>query len=91
MAGSSNQPPAKIPVLAMLITTYELSQENGKPVFVATVSHTFLGDTEEELKGIMQAHAKTDQFFAGSLKGNWNGIILKNSEPVIYRAGGVAQ
>lgn len=91
MAVQSDQPPAKIPVLAMLITTYELSQENGKPVFIATVSHTFLGDTEEELKGIMQAHAKTDQFFAGSLKGNWNGIILKNSDPVIYRAGGVAQ
>lgn len=91
MAGQSNQPPAKIPDLAMLITTYELSQENGKPLFVATVSHTFFGDTEEELKGIMQAHAKTDLFFAGSMKGNWNGIILRNSEPVIYRAGGVAQ
>ena len=69
MATPSNQPPAKIPALAMLITTYELSQENGKPVFVATVSHTFLGDTEEDLKRIMYAHAKTDQFFAGSLKG----------------------
>ncbi len=91
MATPSNQPPAKIPALAMLITTYEYQQKNGKPVFVATVSHTFLGDTEEELKGIMQAHAKTDQFFAGSLKGNWNGIVLRNSEPVIYRAGGVAQ
>ena len=91
MAGQSDQPPAKIPALAMLITTYELSQENGKPVFVATVSHTFLGDAEEELRGIMHTHAKTDQFFAGSLKGNWNGIILRNSEPVIYKAGGVTQ
>ncbi len=91
MSGQSNQPPAKIPALAMLITTYELRQDKGKPVFVATVSHTFLGDTEEELNGIMQAHAKTDQFFAASIKGNWKGIILKNSDPVIYRASGVAQ
>lgn len=91
MPGQSNQPPAKIPALAMLITTYELRQENGKQVFVATVSHTFFGDTEEELKDIMQAHAKTDQFFAGSQKGKWNGITLRNSEPIIYRAGGVAQ
>lgn len=91
MAGQSNQTLAKIPALAMLITTYELRKENGKPVFIATVSHTFFGDTEEELKGIMQAHEKTDQFFAGSLKGNWNGITLRNSEPLIYRAGGVTQ
>ncbi len=56
----------------MTITTYELSDNN----WIATVTHTFFGDTETELKGIMEAHKKTDVFFAASFTGNFNGITL---------------
>ena len=91
MAGQLSELPSRVPLLAMVITTYELRQENGQQIYVATVSHTFYGNTEDELKGIMNAHAKTDRFFAGSLVGKWDGIVLRNSEPQVYRTGNMGQ
>ncbi len=80
---------SRVPTFALVITTYELVQENGQPIYKGTVTHTFFGDTEDETRRVMQAHAKTDQFFAGSLKGMWSGIVLRNSDPQVFRTGGL--
>ena len=42
--------------------------------------YTFYGKNKAEIRGIIAAHKKTDVFFAGSFKGEWNGIKLKNSK-----------
>lgn len=73
----------KVPILVLTITTYELGEGNE---WIATVTHTFFGDSEDELRGIVEAHKKTDAFFAASFTGNFNGITLQNSEPHISMA-----
>lgn len=35
----------------------------------------------------MEAHKKTDRFFAASFTGQFDGIILRNSEPRLFRTG----
>jgi hypothetical protein len=72
------------PLVTLIITTYELAEEPKDHYFWnATVSHIFHGETIERVHEILNAHRKTDVFFDGSFKGEWNGIILKNSEPQI--------
>lgn len=61
------------------ITTYEWD-ETGLPQWVPILSHTFYGKNKSEIRIIIAAHKKTDEFFAGSFKGKWNGIKLKNSK-----------
>lgn len=74
----------KIPPLQMTVTIYELIGENE---YVAVLSHTFHGSTQEELYAIMNAHKETDSFFRDSFEGKFewkNGIIhLINSEPIV--------
>ena len=72
------------PPVALIITTYELAEEPKDHYFwKATVSHIFHGETIERVHQILNAHRKTDVFFDGSFEGEWNGIILKNSESQI--------
>lgn len=72
------------PPVGLIITTYELAEDpNGHYFWKAAVSHVFHGETIERVHQILDAHRKTDVFFDGSFKGEWNGIILKNSEPQI--------
>lgn len=74
------------PPIAIIITTYELAEDTpGNYRWIATVTHTFHGDTEERAYQIMEAHKKTDVFFSASFQGNYKGITLKNSEPQIIR------
>ena len=75
------------PPVGLVITTYELAEEpKGHYFWKATVSHIFYGETIERAYQILNAHRKTDVFFDGSFRGEWNGIILKNSEPQIIRS-----
>lgn len=72
------------PPITLIITTYELAEEPKSHYFwKAAVSHVFHGETIERTRQILNAHRKTDVFFDGSFKGEWNGIILRNSEPQI--------
>lgn len=80
----------RIPQISLIITTYELTdkKEHITPgenpyEWLATVTHIFHGETIERVHQILDAHRKTDVFFDGSFKGEWNGIILRNSEPQI--------
>ncbi len=73
------------PPVSLIITTYELSEDaSGNPIWKSTVTHVFTGETEERAYQIMEAHKKTDAFFAASFKGvlPWKGgdIYLKNSD-----------
>ena len=45
---------------------------------VPTVTHVFYGDTRADAKAVADAHRETDEFFAGSFTGEWNGIELHN-------------
>lgn len=74
------------PPIALIITTYELSEQpKGHYFWKATVTHAFYGETEERTYQISEAHKKTDAFYAGSFQGKWNGVILRNSESqIIY-------
>lgn len=67
------------PKLRLQITTYEFYSNFWQP----TVTHTFYGNTEEELQKIRDAHRKTDTFFNGSFTGKFNGIILMNGKEII--------
>lgn len=69
------------PKLSLQITTYEFYGRKWHP----TVTHTFYGDTEEELHKIRDAHRKTDTFFNGSFTGSFNGIILMNGKETINK------
>jgi len=74
----------EIPPLQMTITTYELI---GEDKWIATLSHTFHANTQEELFAIMEVHKETDSFFKSSFEGEFKykgGIInLINSEPKV--------
>ncbi len=67
------------PKLTLQITTYEFYSGSWHP----TLTHTFYGETRDELHKIRDAHRKTDSFFNGSFTGKFNGIILMNSEETI--------
>ena len=78
------------PPVNLIITTYELAEDiPGHPIWKATLTHIFSGETVERARQIMEAHKTTDSFFAASFKGvlPWNGgnIYLKNSEPQILQ------
>ena len=78
------------PAINLIITTYELAEDTpGHPVWKATVSHVFTGETVGRVHQIMEAHKTTDIFFAASFEGvlPWKGgnIYLKNSEPQIIQ------
>ena len=75
------------PLVSLIITTYELAEEpKGYYFWKTTVTHCFHGETIERVYQILNAHRKTDVFFDGSFRGEWNGIILKNSEPQIIHS-----
>lgn len=61
------------------ITTFEIYNGGSHP----TVTHVFIGDNEDEARGVMNAHRQADQFFNASFSGNYNGIVLVNSEPLV--------
>lgn len=42
------------------------------------VTHTFTGKTEKEARGYLEAHKKTDSFFAGCAKGKFQTITCRN-------------
>lgn len=71
------------PSLMLTVSTYELV--NNK--WIATMTHIFYANTQEELFKIMDAHKTTDSFFRASFEGifKWKGeiIVLQNSEPFI--------
>ena len=76
------------PAISLVVTTYELTEDTpGHPIWKATLTHVFTGDTVERAYQIMEAHKTTDSFFAASFKGvlPWKGgnIYLKNSEPQV--------
>ena len=78
------------PPVSLIITTYELSEDaNNKPIWKATVTHLFSGETVERVHQIAESHKTTDAFFAASFKGvfPWKGgnIYLKNSEQVVVQ------
>lgn len=67
---------SRIPKTSLTVTTYEFDGRE----WTAAVTHVFHGDSREEVLAILEAHKKTDAFFAGSFTGNFRGIRLKNSE-----------
>jgi hypothetical protein len=67
------------PKLSLQITTYEFYEGMWNP----TVTHTFYGETAEELRRIKDAHKKTDSFFNASFIGKVNGIVLMNGNEII--------
>lgn len=78
------------PPVTLIITTYELSEDaNNNPIWKATVTHAFSGETVKRVHQIAEAHKTTDAFFAASFKGvfPWKGgnIYLKNSEEQIIQ------
>lgn len=78
------------PPVTLIITTYELSEDvNKNPIWRATVTHVFSGETVERVYQISEAHKTTDQFYKASFEGvlPWKGgnIYLRNSEPQIIQ------
>ncbi len=78
------------PPVNLIISTYELAEDaDNNPIWKATLTHVFTGETIERVHEIAEAHKKTDTFFAASFDGvfKWKGgeIYLKNSEPQIVR------
>ncbi len=78
------------PPVNLIITTYELAEDSNKnPIWKATVTHVFSGETVERVQEIAEAHKKTDTFFAASFEGvfPWGdgNIYLKNSDPQIVQ------
>lgn len=71
--------PVYKPKFKYTITTLELTEdEQGNPIYNETLSHAFYGDSVEQIQAIIRAHSQTDTFFAGSMIGKWNNIVLKN-------------
>lgn len=73
------------PSVTLIITTYELAEDaNNNPIWKATVTHVFSGETIERVYQISEAHKVTDQFYKASFEGRFpykdRVIILKNSE-----------
>lgn len=73
------------PQVSLIITTYELAEDaDNNPIWKATVTHIFSGETVERVYQISEAHKLTDSFYKASFEGvlPWKGedIILKNSE-----------
>ncbi len=78
------------PPVTLIITTYELSEDaNKNPIWRATVTHVFSGETVERVYQISEAHKTTDQFYKASFEGvfPWKGgnIYLRNSDPQIIQ------
>lgn len=77
------------PPVNLIITTYELSEDNNNPIWKAVVTHLFSGETLERVHQISEAHKTTDAFYKSSFEGRfpYNGgvIILKNSEQEIVK------
>lgn len=78
------------PPVTLIITTYELAEDSNKnPIWKATVTHVFSGETVERVRQISEAHKLTDSFYKASFEGvfPWKGgnIYLKNSEPQIVQ------
>lgn len=67
---------SRIPKVRLTVTTYEFDGSE----WIAVVTHTFHADTEDDAYAILEAHKKTDAFFAGSFAGKFNGINLANSK-----------
>lgn len=64
------------PKLRYAIVTFEIDEE--QDIARETLCHVFYGDSTEEIKGLIEAHKKTDSFFAGSFEGIWKNIKLQN-------------
>ena len=78
------------PPVNLIISTYELSEDaNKNPIWKATVTHMFSGETVERVHQIAESHKITDAFFAASFKGVFpikeGNIYLKNSEEEIIQ------
>ena len=73
----------RVPQLALVVVTYELVDNT----WIATVGHSFYGDTEEEATRVMEAHKKTDRFFAAGFTGQFDGITVANGKPQLFRTG----
>lgn len=78
------------PPVNLIITTYELAEDtNNNPIWKATVTHIFSGESVERVHQIAESHKTTDAFFAASFKGvfPWKGgnLYLKNSEQEIIQ------
>lgn len=71
-----------LPKLSYEIVTSELDDVNNK--WIPVLKHTFYGNTEDEIIGLIKSHKQTDSFFRASFEGvfNWKGgtIKLKNDE-----------
>ncbi len=71
------------PSLMLSVTTYELRGDK----YIATLTHIFHANTQQELFEIMEAHKTTDSLFRASFEGifKWKKTItiLHNSEPFI--------
>jgi len=72
-----------LPLFVLIVVTHELVDNT----WIATVAHSFYGDTEEEANRVMEAHKKTDRFFAAGFTGQFDGITVMNGEPQLYRTG----
>ncbi len=75
----------KVPPVTLMITTYELTEDDQKiPIWNATVTHVFHGETTERVYQISDAHKLTDAFYRASFEGRFpykgGVIILKNSK-----------
>lgn len=73
------------PAINLVITTYELVEDTpSHPIWKATVTHVFSGDTVERVYQISEAHKLTDSFYKASFEGKFpykgGVIILKNSK-----------
>lgn len=72
-------PEYKQPSLMLEISTCEYYDDRWNLV----LTHTFYGDTGDEINQLIEAHRKTDTFFDASFTGEFNGIRLKNYESEI--------
>jgi len=73
----------RLPQFVLIVVTHELVDNT----WIVTVGHSFYGDTEEEANRVMEAHKKTDRFFAAGFTGQFDGITVMNGEPQLYRTG----
>lgn len=63
---------------AVTVYTYE---SNDYPI----LAHTFIGKTENEARSYLEAHKKTDEFFAGCEDGQWEDVECTNTDPKVEK------
>jgi len=64
---------------------YSVTLDTYESLDYPVVRHIFYGRSEAEALGYLEAHKKTDKFLKACQQGNFEGMVCKNTVPVITK------